>query len=340
MKTENPETHAQGTVEHASLADTLRQVQEKCTNCRPISMLECVTNCKTWKLKNEFRKLHGKMQDPAYLMQLLNILKNKRRLQILEKLSKGKHSAESLQQELKKLGYSHSLGTMMEEYVSPLLEAGLTDESQNRYYATLFGSKISEMMREYRDTVCLLPAHSEGYEEKTLGTLLEGSKTFEDLKRSIASKSTARALSRLQMSGLVEIPKEKDSVFFFRSLRDPGKERLSPTEKRVHDNITQEGISAKKLAEKSVISLRRTYKYLRRLKGKKLAFARKKTRRYSLSVGGQQTASTLQRIYDLVADAKAAAEYAIRAEHVEEASREDKRKVSLPLSPVQYVAQK
>jgi DNA-binding HxlR family transcriptional regulator/predicted transcriptional regulator len=340
MKTENPQTCLKRTMEQESLADTLKQVQEECTNCRPISMLECVTNCNVWKLKNEFRELYNKMQNPAYPMQLLNTLKNKRRLQILEKLSKGKHSAESLQQELKKLEYFHSLGTMIEEYVFPLLETGMASEGQNKYHATLFGSKTSEMMKEHHDTVCLLPAHSEGYEERILGTLLEGSKTFEDLKHSIVSKSAARVLSRLQRSGLIETPAEKDSVFFFKSLRDPNKEKLSPTEKRIHDAITREGIPARKLADKSAISLRRIYKYLRRLKGKKLVFARKKTRRYSLSALGQQTALMLQRMNYLAADAKVAAEYVVRAEHSGEANHEDKREVSLPLPSVQCIVRK
>jgi hypothetical protein len=41
---------------------------------------------------------------------------------------------------------------------------------------------------------------------------------------------------------------------------------FSPTEKRVYENILPYGISARQLAEKTEISLRRTCKYLRRLK--------------------------------------------------------------------------
>jgi len=99
---------------------------------------------------------------------------------------------------------------------------------------------------------------------------------------------------------LIETPEERDYVFLFKSKRDPNKETFSSTERKVYDNISEEGISAKKLAEKTEISLRRTYKYLRGLKGKKLVFTRKTPKAYSLTDKGEKLASILQELQNLV----------------------------------------
>jgi hypothetical protein len=53
-----------------------------------------------------------------------------------------------LQQELKKRGYYHSQQTIAEEYLNPLLEVGLAREDQNRYYATVFGCRLNELIKD------------------------------------------------------------------------------------------------------------------------------------------------------------------------------------------------
>jgi predicted transcriptional regulator len=67
----------------------------------------------------------------------------------------------------------------------------------------------------------------------------------------------------------------------------------------VYENILEEGIPARELALKTKISLRRTYKYLRRLKGKKMIFTREKPRSYALTAKGVQAATMLQSIREL-----------------------------------------
>jgi predicted transcriptional regulator len=89
-------------------------------------------------------------------------------------------------------------------------------------------------------------------------------------------------------------------VFFFRSRRDPNKETFSLTERKVYDSLPEEGISAKKLVEETELSLRRIYKYLRGLKGKKLVFTRKTPKTYSLTAKGEKLGSLLQELQDLV----------------------------------------
>jgi predicted transcriptional regulator len=345
MNIESLINHDREATETASLAETMSRIEEKCRNCKPLSMLECVTNCNAWKLKNEFRKLDKKMQDPNFMTQLFNVLKNKRRLQILEIIAKGQYSIQRLQQELGKLGYHHSQRTIAEEYIAPLTEVGLAHETQDKYYATLLGCKLSEISKGSLETVDLLPPHSECYEELALTTLREEPKTYEDLKEVIPLGNIARVLNRLQMGGLIETNKEKDYVFFFKTQRNPNKEVFSPTEKKVYENISEDGISARKLAEKSKISLRRTYKYLRRLKGKKLVFAREKPRFYALTAKSLQMATMLQQIRNLVGEARKTAECLVREEegdksltpNIAQAKLEKKRKSVIPLTTVQYV---
>jgi len=240
------------------------------------------------------------MNNPSFMTDLLNTLKNKRRLQILETLSKGRRSIVNLQQELKKLGYFHSQKTIAQEYIAPLIQVGLAEESQNRYYATVLGCRFTNIIRNFSYVEGVLPPHSKCYEETALSMLLNKPRTYEDFEDMIPAKSTARVLSRLQKAGLVETSKENDYIYYFRTKRDQNKTKFSPTEKRIYENIPAEGISAQKLSEKTGISVRRTYKYLRRLKGKKLVFTRKKPKSYTLSDRGMRITSTLAEIHNLV----------------------------------------
>jgi hypothetical protein len=129
-------------------------------------------------------------------------------------ISKQHHSLTQLQIELRSQGYSHSQQTILEEYVTPMIEVGLVQEDQNPYAPTLLGSKINELVKDLHELEHALPAHSECYEEKVLDILLEGSKTSEEIKNIIPTKSAPRVLSRMQKAGLLQTPKEKDYIFF------------------------------------------------------------------------------------------------------------------------------
>jgi len=305
------------TPEKTSLVNSLKEMERKCKTCFILTPLRCATNCEIWKAKNEFRNLYEKMKDPNYMVKLLNSLKNKRRLKVLEIISKEGASTSQIQQELKKLGYNHSQQTIQDEYISPLIKVGLAKKDGNKYYATLFGRKINKLTRNFHELGEILPAHSECYEELTLTILLNGPKTYEDLKQLIPAKSVARVLSRLQTATLIEMPKEKNYVFYFKTRRDPEKEKFSPTERRVYEKIPLEGISASKLAEKTKISLRRTYKYLKILKKKKLVFTRKILRSYSLTDKGFQTAVMLDEIRSLAMEALATAAVVVKDEEIQ-----------------------
>lgn len=282
------------------LVQVLKDLGTRCRQCAPLNPLECVTRCNLWKLKNELRQLRSRMDDPNYIKELFNVLKNSTRLQILKTIVKGRHSVIRLQEELKKAGYMHSCDTINQEYLQPLMQVGLAAEAQEQYYATMFGGRLTEVLEDFSEFVDDLPAHSECYEETLIDAMFSGPKTFEDMATFVSPKVASRILKRLKTSGFVDTPEERDYIFFFRSKRDPSKESFSQTEKKVYISIPENGISARRLAEKTSISLRRTYKYLRGLKGKKLVFTRKTPKVYHLTQKGEKLAQLISGLQSVV----------------------------------------
>jgi DNA-binding HxlR family transcriptional regulator len=240
------------------------------------------------------------MDKPNYIKELFNVLKNETRLHILQAIVNGRYSVSQLQQELKKTGHSHSQDTISEEYLRPLMAVGLATEARDEYYATTFGGRLTELLGNFPEFVEMLPAHSECYEETLLQSLLSGPKTFEAIEALISPKIASRILKRLRSAGLIETSMERDYIFFFKSKRDPDKENFTLTERRIYDAIPNEGISAGKLAKETGLSIRRTYKYLRGLKGKKLVFIRKTPKAYGLTCKGEKLASVLQELQQIV----------------------------------------
>jgi len=289
--------------ENHDLASMLKTLDAECRNCAPTSPLECLTRCQVYKLKNELRKLRETMDNPNYEKELFNVLKNETRLHILKAIVNGRYSVSQLQQELKKNGYSHSQDTINEEYLQPLMAVGLATESRDEYYATTFGGRLTNLLGVFPEFAEVLPAHSECYEETLLRELLSGPKTFEQIETLISSKIASRILKRLRSVGLIETPEERDYIFFFKSKRDPSKESLGETENKVYIALPTVGISAGKLAKETGLSMRRTYKYLRGLKGKKLVFIRKTPKAYGLTTKGELLATVLTELHQIVEDA-------------------------------------
>jgi len=310
MKTEIDLITLQVARQKTGLAGVLGKAKETCENCHQSTPITCVTRCNIWKLKNELRKLYGKMENANFITNLLNTLKNRRRLQILETLSNRRYSIARLQQKMRKIGYYHSRRTIAEEYVNPLIEVGLAKENSNKYHATLFGCKLNELTKDFQDIVDLLPPHSECYEEKTIRALLESPKTYEEIQFLIPTRSLSRVLQRLQKVNLITKDNENSYTFYFKTKRKPQQEKLSQTEKRAYENIPEKGTTAKKLADKTNISLRRTYKYLRKLRGKKLVFKRRRPKTYALTKEGTQAVKLLEKMHVLLTEfAQASAEF-------------------------------
>ena len=286
--------------ENRDLASMLKTLDAECRNCAPTSPLECITRCQAYKLKNELRKLRETMDNPNYIKELFNVLKNETRLHILKAIVNGRYSVNQLQQELKKTGHSHSQDTINEEYLQPLLAVGLATESRDEYYATTFGGRLTNLLGAFPEFAEMLPAHSECYEETLLRALLSGPKTFDEIESLISSKIASRILKRLRSVGLIETPEDRDYIFFFKSKRDPCKEIFTETERKIYDTLPHEGISAGKLAKETSLSMRLTYKYLRGLKGKKLVFIRRTPKAYGLTCKGEMLANILAELQLIV----------------------------------------
>jgi len=287
---------------YASFTNLVEEAERTCKTCRPLTPIACIAECKNWKIKNEFKKMYPKASEPNFVHRLLNTLKNKRRLEILEIISNGGHSMTQVQHELQNRGLNHSQQTISQEYIQPLIETGLVSERHDWYTATLFGQRISELALDFRDVGELLSPHSECNEEIALSILAKGPETHEELEKTIPKKNLTRVLSRLEKAELTNTLANREYMFFFRTKRDPNLSELSPTEKRVYDSIRKEGISAQKLAVEARICIRKTYKYLRRLKGKKLVFTRKKPPLYTITAKGARTGKFLEDLSHLAAD--------------------------------------
>jgi len=288
------------TENNRDLVGILKTLDSECRNCAPITPLQCISRCQVYKLKNELRKLRETMDNPNYIKELFNVLKNETRLHILQAIVNSRYSVSQLQQELKKTGHSHSQDTICEEYLGPLMSVGLATEARDEYYATSFGGRLTELLGVFPEFVEMLPAHSECYEEMLLQFLVDGPKTFEEIETRISPKIASRILKRLRSVSLIETPMERDYIFFFKSKRDVNKESLTETELKMYETIADEGISAGKLSKETRLSMRRTYKYLRGLKGKKLVFIRKTPKAYGLTCKGEMLASVLKGLQQIV----------------------------------------
>jgi len=301
MQEQNTSSILYEAARQTSLPDMLKTMARSCTDCKPSTPISCISACQTWKVKNEFRRLHEKMMNSNYMTNLLNTLKNQNQLQVLQMISKQHYSSDQLRSELRRIGLGRSQQTLS-RYLEPLIEVGLADENQNLYHATTFGRRISDLTRGFFDFGEFLPLHSECHEELVLEMLMKAPLTYETLKDKVPEKRLSRILSRLERTALVETSQEKDYVFFFATRRNPSKEMLSTTEALIHGKIPKEGISAKKLAKEAEISIRTIYKCLRKLKGKKLVFVRRKPLFYMITGRGTEVAKKLRDVRELATE--------------------------------------
>jgi predicted transcriptional regulator len=107
-------------------------------------------------------------------------------------------------------------------------------------------------------------------------------------------------MARLLETNLVTKNGDNNYIYYFKTKRPMEMERLSSTEKRVYEGILDEGVIGEQLAEKTGITLRRTYKYIRKLKGKKLVFKRKRPKTFGLTEEGIKIAVFLGRLCAVV----------------------------------------
>jgi predicted transcriptional regulator len=283
--------------------ETLKSLDSKCQNCAPITPLECLTRCRVYRLKNELRVLRKNLENLDYIKDLFNVLKNERRLRTLKILVNSRYSINQLQLELEKVGSHHSQSTINKEILQPLTSLGLVYELQGEYNLTLFGSRLTKLLGCLNEFAQTLPTISKCYEEIVLQHLLSGSKTFESIESVIIRRNVSRTIKRLRSTGLIKNSVNREYVFFFKTIRDPNKETLTTSERKIYDAIAYQGISAGNLASKTRFSTRATYRYIKHLKRKKLIFQRKTSKTYDLTNKGRKLATVLHDVQQIVEDA-------------------------------------
>jgi len=229
------------------------------------------------------------------LVRLLNAIKNRRRLKILQILSKHPHDLEQLRVYLKDEGCYHSLNTV-KKYIEPLIETGLIRASKDGYRLTPLGREIQDILSGYG--LEAFSPHSNCYEELCIQALKSGRNTYQELTGILEPSTLQRVLKRLEKAELIARAHSSDRVFFSAIPRKPGG-KLSPTEGRILNAIKRNpssGVSARELSKLVGINLRRTYKYLARLKEKKRIIQWRKPVSYELTKRGESVARCLEAI--------------------------------------------
>jgi len=230
---------------------------------------------------------------------ILNALKNPRRVVVLQLLQKGPCTARTLQDKLRSMGYTHSL-TTIQQYLRPLIEAELAGHKNAKYSLTAKGSDITDLVGK-TDFLLKFPASSSCLEELSIIAIKNGYRKFEDLANVVDRTLLPRALSRLQKQGLIRSNHPKDRVLFYRV-----KVRLmgggSPTERRVFHAVTPDCISVTDLSKAVGINIRRTYKYLARLKKRGLILQRKLPVTYELTQTGNTVTEFIEQVLARIID--------------------------------------
>jgi predicted transcriptional regulator len=311
MTTKNTQHWVSQTAENtAELTDILAKADAFCRYCNPSSPMDCVERCKIWRTKNEFLEINKILCRDDHIHNLLNATKNSRRKKVMDALSERPQGTKGLQKYLKESGYRHSQHTINNEYVEPLIETGLVKRDGTKYHLTLYGIKFHQILNKF-NIKNPLPPHSRCYEEIVLKKLQEKPKSYAELSKSLTQKSLSRTLKRLLETGLITKSASSEYIFYFRTKKVP-KKPFSPTEKKVYKSIPDVGTSARQLSNKVGITIRRTYKYLRILRRRRLVFTRKKPRTYMLTPNGTKLAGFLEETTKLVLDASKASEYMVQ----------------------------
>jgi predicted transcriptional regulator len=274
-----------------SLQQTLQMMEERCKECSIITPMTCIEQCETWRVKKELHETMQKLSKENHWTQLLNSLKNRRRLTILNLLKRRPISLKNLQKGLKNSGFNHSQKTI-QQYLKSLFDTGLIMKANEKISLTLYGTKITDLINKYRFEG-QLPVNSNGDEERMLISLFESDKTRHNLKQIVNSNSVSRILKRLLKLHLIQNNSSSDRIFYFRSKRPTYLENISPTQKRICKAIPKVGISTRDLSKSVGINLRRTYKYLRNLRGRKLVFRREVPHTFKLTTKGRELAKFL-----------------------------------------------
>jgi predicted transcriptional regulator len=275
----------------------LREITETCESCRPPNPIMCVESCPIWTLKRKYRDAFEDLAEKPSLTDLIRLSKNERRLKILERLLEKPCNLEELREYLKHAGYSHSLNILRHNYVKPLADVSFVEEHNGVYVITFKGKSMYNLLTT--SEIAKLSTHSQGYDEKILKNLLSGPKTYDDLREVAPNGSLRRSLRRLLKSDFLVKPTLNGRIFYLATKKRPTR-KLSPIEMKIFKALPPEGLPAKDISEKVGISVKRVYKYLRRLKYKRHVRKEEKTAVYMLTDTGKSLTQSIKLAHNLI----------------------------------------
>jgi predicted transcriptional regulator len=274
----------------------LEALTEICATCRPVSPLMCVELCEIWSLKQQYHDaletLHKGPVDP----QLLNAMKNRPRRLILQRLMDQPQTVTEIQAHLKTYGYISSLQTLRDTYLHPLIRSGLARVQDSTYRITGLGQSLYTIF--ISSDLAELPIHSHGYEERVLLALHSGAKTRDDLVQLVPRHVLPRVLRRLHRRHFIAHERRPGRVFYYATKRRATR-AMTPTEAKIFKALTKDALSPREISATIDISVRRVYKFLRRLWFKQHISKETKQPSISLTAKGCRLAKSLMAISDL-----------------------------------------
>lgn len=233
------------------------------------------------------------LEDSQVIARILNAIKNERRVSILQLLQENPHSEKEIRNGLRSMGHKHSL-TTIRGYLQPLVEAELAVHKHGKYSTTARGYKVLQLVGK-TNFLLRFPSNSSCHEELSLIAIKNSYRTIEELAKMVDRPVLPRTLNRLQRQGLVQSNHPREHAQFYR-VRARLHGNASPTERRVFHALNQEGISVRDLSKAVGITVRRTYKYLARLRKKGLALQRILPVTYALTSTGRIVADFIEEI--------------------------------------------
>lgn len=276
--------------------DVCREINALCENCRPTSPVMCMELCQIWGLKREFRDAFEAAARKPSPVDVLNIVKNEKRLKILGVLAEKPYSLEELKHKFE--GTSPNQGPSLSgHYIKPLVEASLIREENGLYGITTTGKNAYDLLT--KSGITSLPIDRGEHEEKILRVLLSGPKSYDELTRTLSGGSLSRSLEKLRRRGLIAQSGPSGRILYYRTKRRPTR-KLSPTELKLFKALPKEGISARDLGGKVEISIGKVYRYLRRLRFKRHVRKAEKTDLYELTDAGRDLVVSLNMAYSLI----------------------------------------
>lgn len=270
--------------------EAYNEINELCANCRPSSPVMCMELCQIWKLKRDYHDTLEAVAKKPSPINVLNTVKDEKRLKILGVLSEKPLS-------LKELEHEFHNATLGGSHLKPLMDAGLIHEENNCYGITATGRNAYNILTQSSATHIPLDCGED--EERILEALLSGPKTHDDLLRALPSITLTQSIEKLCQRGLVAQPDPEGEVLYYKTKRRPTR-KLSETELKIFKALPKEGITIRDLSAKIGISEEELQRDLRILRFKRHAKRTEKVAFYELTSAGRDLAESLNVAYSLL----------------------------------------